>query len=263
MNIKKETLSNAWIRRYHAAQHDAVALVCFPHAGGSATYYFKVSAELAPSIEVLAVQYPGRQDRRADPCIDDIEQLAEAVFAELKPKASRRMALFGHSMGATIAFEVAQRMEQRLGAAPLRLFVSGRRGPLRHREESVHQRDDAGIIAELRRLSGTDDQLLVDDELISMILPAIRADYRAVESYRWRPSPKLTCPITVLVGDNDPRTTLDEARAWCEHTDGDFDLQVYPGGHFYLNRESARVTALIAERLLPAGSVPRAASPQR
>lgn len=104
-----------WIRRFHPRPDGDVRLVCLPHAGGSASFFFPVSQAMPPSVDVLCVQYPGRQDRRAEPVIDSIPDLADQVFAALLPWADRPLAFFGHSMGATLAFEVARRLERRRG----------------------------------------------------------------------------------------------------------------------------------------------------
>lgn len=237
-----------WIQRFHRTAQPRHRLVCFPHAGGSASFYFPLSKALAPDTEVLAVQYPGRQDRHKEPPVDDIGSLADSIAEVLNGPAQVPTAYFGHSMGAVIAFEVARRLEPG-GTGPKLLFASGRRAPSTYRAESVHQRDDDGVLAELKRLNGTDARVLADDELLRMILPAIRGDYRAIETYRCPPGPALGCPVTVLVGDADPRTTLDEARAWSEHTTGRFDLQTFPGGHFFLSTQAQAVTATISKGL--------------
>lgn len=113
----------------------------------------------------------------------------------------------------------------------------------------MHLRDDAGLIRELKTLAGTDAALLADDDVLAMILPALRADYRAIETYEHRPAPLLTCPVTALLGDADPKVTLAEAEVWREHTDEDFDLHVFPGGHFYLTTHQPAVLTLLRERL--------------
>ncbi len=210
-------------------------MLCFPHAGGSASYYFQLSQSLSPGIEVLAVQYPGRQDRRHEPCIDSIQDLADHISGALSPWADRPLAFFGHSMGAIVAFEVARRFQGHAAAVPSRLFASGRRAPSRHRDEDIHLRDDDGVVAELRRVGGTDQRVLDDNELRAVILPVTRCDYRANETYAWAPGPLLDCPITALVGESDPHVTIDEAAAWGDHCAGEFDLRVFPGGHFYLD----------------------------
>ncbi|GGO99503.1 thioesterase II family protein [Wenjunlia tyrosinilytica] len=237
-----------WIRRFHRSASATSRLVCFPHAGGSASYFHGVSKSLTPDTEVLAVQYPGRQDRRGEPLLDSVGAMADAAYEALAPWTDRPLGLFGHSMGALVAFEVAARLAGD-GVVPVGLFASGRRAPSCYRDENVHLRDDAGVMAELNRLDGTDSRLLDDAELREMILPALRSDYRAVETYHYTPRPTLVCPVWALVGDDDPRTTLDEARAWSEHTTGLFELTVFPGGHFYLNAQADAVVDLVRSRL--------------
>ncbi len=239
-----------WLRSYNPAPGSEVRLVCFPHAGGSAPFYFPMAKAFPSSVEILAVQYPGRQDRRAEPLVDDIDRLADALFDVLRPLTDKPLALFGHSMGAVVAFEIAQRLENLAETVPVALFASGRRAPSTHRDERVHTLDDRGLIADLRTLNGTDSALLGDDDLLELILPSVRNDYRAVETYRWRPAPKLNCPITVFTGDGDPRVSADEARAWEQHTTGEFALHTYHGGHFFLTEHQEDINAAVVDRIL-------------
>ncbi|MEU9205634.1 alpha/beta fold hydrolase [Streptomyces sp. NPDC048332] len=237
-----------WTRRFHPAPDAERRLVCFPHAGGSASYFFPVSRAIAPYADVLAIQYPGRQDRRHEACAESIDALADALTAELLPWFDRPVTFFGHSMGAMLAFEVARRLERR-GVALNGLCVSGRRAPSRSREERVHLGGDEALLAHIVRLSGTDSRVLGDPDLLHLVMPAIRADYKAVETYTYTDGPPLSCPVLVLTGDDDPQVTLDEARAWAEHTDGGYELKVFPGGHFYLNSLAADVTAAVRAHL--------------
>ncbi|WP_327091571.1 alpha/beta fold hydrolase [Nonomuraea sp. NBC_01738] len=240
--------TSLWVRRFHPVKEDAARLVCFPHAGGSASYYFPVSQALSPAVEVLAIQYPGRQDRRTEPLIDDVHTLAAQIADNLGPWTDRPFALFGHSMGATVAYEVARLLEER-GHRPLHLFASGRRAPSRYRDENVHRLGDDGVIGEMKRLNGTDSQVLGDEELLRMVLGAVRNDYKAIETYRHKVGPKLECPVTALVGDDDPKTTVEEAESWSWHTNGPFELGVYRGGHFYLNSHKTELLRRITQQL--------------
>ncbi|GAA2908687.1 oleoyl-ACP hydrolase [Actinoplanes cyaneus] len=241
---------NPWIRRFHREPNSRVTLVCFPHAGGSASFFYPVSDAMQSTLQVVALQYPGRQDRRLEKPLTSIAELADQSFAALRPLMDRPLAFFGHSMGATLAFEVAVRMKQELGTGPVTLFASGRRAPSRHRDETVHRLDDDGVVEELKKLSGTDTRILGDLELLRMILPAIRADYTAAETYRYQPGPTLDCPVVALTGDNDPKVSIDEATAWSDHTSGGFELRVFPGGHFYLAQHQRAVINLISDQLL-------------
>ena len=239
-----------WLRRFHPAAPGAPTLVCFAHAGGSASWFFPVSAQLSPELDVVAVQYPGRQDRRTEPQLDSIAAIADAALPALLPLADGPLALFGHSMGAVVAYEVALRLERAGAPPPAALLVSGRRAPSRVRVTTVHERDDDGVVAELRALSGTESDLLSDPETRQMILPAVRADYRAIETYRCAPGGTVRCPVVALVGDADPQVTPDEARDWARHSTGPFDLRVFPGGHFYLLEHAAAVLAAIRGSVL-------------
>jgi surfactin synthase thioesterase subunit len=242
------TESSRWLCRYRPAPQARVRLVCFPHAGGSASYFYPVAQALAADIDVIAVQYPGRQNRRLEPCCDSISELADQVGRELRAEPAP-IAFFGHSMGAIVAFEVARRMERGTGTGPAALFASGRRAPSRSRAENVHERDDAGLVAEILALGGTDSALLQDRELLSMVLPAIRADYRAIERYSCPPGVTISSPVTVLTGTADPRTTQPEAEAWRGHTTGRFSLHSYPGGHFFLQSHIPEILAVITAGL--------------
>jgi pyochelin biosynthetic protein PchC len=242
-----------WIRIFHPSPDRGIRLVCLPHAGGAASGYFGLSAALAPSVEVWSVQYPGRQDRRSEPPVTDVRELARRLAERLDGRLDQPYALFGHSMGAVVAFELARLLEQS-GRGPQVLLASGRRAPSTVRDERVHLRDDAGVAQELRLLSGTDPAFLRDPELFEMILPALRADYRAVETYQSDLDSTVTCPVTALVGDNDPKTTVEEARAWGRHTSGAFELRILAGGHFFLDERMSEVTAALTEILLPAPS---------
>src|SRR5258708_15805087 len=172
-----------WIRRFHRSEDSSIVLVCFPHAGGSASNYFAMSQALAPSIEVLAVQYPGRQDRRREPFIDNIPALADHIFDALAPMTHYPFAFFGHSMGAILSFEVARRFERRTETGPRWLFASGRRAPSRYRIGDVHLRKDQGLLAELRTAGGTQERGPDDPEEVAMIPPTNRDDSKAVAKY--------------------------------------------------------------------------------
>ncbi|MGW2187329.1 thioesterase II family protein [Streptomyces sp. NPDC001719] len=242
------TGAGLWLRRYHDSAGAPVRLVCFPFAGGSASYFFGLSRLLSPGVEVLAVQYPGRQDRHGEPCLESVAGLADGVVAEL-PVDGKPFALFGHSMGALVAFEAARRLRGPGGPGrPVRLFASG--GIARpYRPAGAELPGDADILAHLRSLGGTDERFFASAELQALILPALRADYRAVGAYEPPGPERLECPVTALIGDADGRTSPAEAATWQERTSGDFDLHVLPGGHFYLDACQERVAGIVAAAL--------------
>ena len=240
--------TDRWLRRFRPSPDATARLACFPYAGGAAPYFVPVAKMLAPSIDVLAVQYPGRQDRRGEDCLGSVEEIAEQVLPGLRRWADDSLALFGHSMGASVAFEVARRLEAE-GTPPRALFVSGRPAPTRNRDEGIHSLGDDAFIAELQKLGAAAAAALADEELRRMAMPSLRADYRAAETYTYRPGTNLTCPVHALIGVDDPKVTEDEAQDWQHRTSGPFTLHEYPGGHFYLDAETDDVLALLRRTL--------------
>jgi surfactin synthase thioesterase subunit len=223
-------------------------LVCLPHAGGAATFFHPLAGTLAPAAEVLAVQYPGRQERRREPLIDSIGELAGHVAAELLERTGRPIVLFGHSLGGLLAFETARLLTAK-SHPPAGLIVSGRRAPHLERPDTRHQLPDEALLQHIAALGGTDPRVLTDDELIRLTLPVIRADYRAVETYCHEPGVPLACPITVLTGSEDREVSAADAADWRRHTTGEFEVITLPGGHFYLVGGQAAVGRMLAERL--------------
>lgn len=244
--------SDLWLRRYHPASPNGMRLVCFPHIGGAASFYSPLSAALTPEFDVRAVQYPGRQDRWAEPPATDIRALADAIAEALQDTPVDRLALFGHSMGTLVAFEVALRLERDRGESPAALVMSGMYAPSRKLETELLSGapdDLAGAVEDLKRLRGTDDELLANEELLAKALPTIRADYMATVSYRCAPGAAVSCPITVLVGDSDQFVPVEAAQAWSEHTTGGFEMHVFGGGHFYLIDMWSAITGQLSDVL--------------
>lgn len=260
MTAPTGTRRDPWIRRFHPTAHPPTApvLVVLPHAGGNASFYFPFSRDLAAHAEVLTVQYPGRQERLGEPGPDTVAGLVDGVERALLPWRERPVVLFGHSMGAVLAFELARRWE-RAGEGPRGLVLSGRRSPLVHREEAaLHLQGDDALIGQLTALAGTDAGLLADPDFRELILPSLRSDYKAVETYRYEPGPPLRTAVSVLCGESDPRASVAEAMGWRELTGAAFTFRSFPGGHFYLAERHADVARALAEDL--ASFVPAPAS---
>jgi pyochelin biosynthesis protein PchC len=237
--VAVDTDSDTWLRRLTpTTTTPGTRLVCFPHAGGAATWFASFARTLAPAVEVIGVQYPGRQDRRREPFLD-VPALADRVAAALADRPGPAV-LFGHSLGAVVAYEVARRHPVE------HLVVSGRRAPSVSRPDAVHRLSDEGLVAELRKVGGTSAAFLDDAEILAMILPATRADYRAVETYVPQPGPPLDVPVTALVGDADPYTSVPDVAAWAAATTGPFTLRQFAGGHFFLDDHRAAICAELA-----------------
>ncbi|WP_346345455.1 alpha/beta fold hydrolase [Streptomyces sp. SID5643] len=235
-----------WLRRFRPVADPALRLVCLPHAGGSASAFLPLTRLLPESVEVLAVQYPGRQDRRLEPFVDTVDALVAHIVAALPPWLDRPVALFGHSLGSLVAFETARHLEQQAPEAEVaHLFVSGRVAPTVPLRTTMHLVSDDKLVARLAELQGTDPRVLADQEVLRLALPAIRNDYRAADNYTWRPGAPLACPITVLTGSEDPHVPADGARAWHQLTTGATAFHSFPGGHFYLTEHAEAVCRTI------------------
>ncbi|MEU3606809.1 alpha/beta fold hydrolase [Streptomyces sp. NPDC035033] len=237
-----------WIRGFGLAPAASVRLLCFPHAGGAAGYYRPMAAALAPDVDVLAVQYPGRQDRFRERPADTVGELADRAADAVRPLLDEPLSFFGHSMGAAVAYEVALRLQAR-GHRPRHLFVSGQSTPSAPRDRGVHSLSDGRLAAELGRLGATDPAILAHRELLDVLLPVIRADYRAIETYRRDDEPLLDCPVVALAGADDPYVPVAEVAAWSRLAPRGFAFHELPGGHFFLDSERARVCALLRGHL--------------
>ncbi|QDY80100.1 thioesterase II family protein [Streptomyces qinzhouensis] len=231
-----------WLRRFRDDAACGTKLVCFPHAGGWATAYHGWPQGLPPDVGVLAVRYPGREDRLGDPFPAGLEALADEVADALAGPARDRLVLFGHSMGASVAHEVALRLQKR-GFPPAALCVSGRRPP--HALAGMRQLfgTDEEIIADVVGFDESRAPVFADPELREILLPAVRADYRLVDEYPGGLRPPLDCPVYGYTGDADSEVTPDQMRGWADMTHAAFRLRVLPGGHFYLRAEEAELLA--------------------
>jgi pyochelin biosynthesis protein PchC len=238
-----------WLRIYHPRPDARVRLVCLPPAGASAPFFRSWVRFLPPEFELISVQYPGRLDRMRDPAISSMDSMADAVTEALLPHVDQSLALFGHSMGSALAFEVAKRLSRDPRSRLVRLFLSGYPAPARRRPTAFHRSPDSVLIAELNRLGTIDETLCEDPDLLATLLHPLRSDYQIVETYRPTAESPLAAPITAIVGDDDEETPEDAVRAWQELTDGDFRVERFPGGHFYLNEWPADVVGLVASQL--------------
>ncbi|GLZ36466.1 alpha/beta fold hydrolase [Actinokineospora sp. NBRC 105648] len=226
-------VGDSWIRRLRTAEDPRTRLVCCPPAGATAMFFLQLAQAIARPVEVVGVQYPGRRDRRHEPAVTSVTAMADELTAALADDLPT--ALFGHGMGAAVAFETAVRLE-RAGGKPLALFASGAPSPSRLGTAGFPAHDPSDLIPPTRDPAPTP-------------LSALRDDRTAAETYRWHPADRVRCHILALAGDTDPAVTVDEATAWGELTTGRFELQVFSGGQTFLSTYVSTVANTISERI--------------
>jgi medium-chain acyl-[acyl-carrier-protein] hydrolase len=210
-------------------------LFCFPYAGGGASVFTAWPEGLPDEVEVCAVQPPGREGRLSEAPFTDVHALVEALHPALRPHLDRPFALFGHSNGAVMAFELARALRRAGGPMPVRLIASGRPAPqLPLEEPPVHALPDEAFTREIRRFSGTPDAVLENAELMELLMPLLRADFQLGETYAARDEPPLPVPITAVGGVDDHEVRREQVEGWREQTTRDFRLAMLPGGHFFL-----------------------------
>jgi medium-chain acyl-[acyl-carrier-protein] hydrolase len=236
---------SAWFEYVRPNAAAASRLFCFPYAGGSAAVYRDWHGGPLAGCEVCPVQMPGRERRINERPFERMRRLA-AALADNLPQ-DKPFALFGHSLGALLAFEVARELRRRGAAAPFHLFVSGAPAPQRCPNKPPRfTLDRDAFIAEIRKLGGTPDEAFASEELLSVVLPILRADFAVIDTYVYASEPPLPCPITAFAGTRDDEVDQFEVMDWRAQTRGAFDLQIFPGDHFFLKESGPRLREIVA-----------------
>ncbi|MCX5410117.1 alpha/beta fold hydrolase (plasmid) [Streptomyces sp. NBC_00335] len=249
MPVLKTPTASAWLRVFAPRPAARTRLFCFPHAGGGASAFRELAEAAPPELEVVAVQYPGRQDRFDEPPVTDMAVMLRELARAIEPWLDLPAAFFGHSMGATLAFETARLLRPRHPSAVVRLFASARKAPHIDTRDRLPLPDDEAVLAYVRRLGGTGAGLLEIPELRELTLPTLRGDFRLLTGHRYAPGAPLTCPLTVVTGTDDASCTPQDAAAWARHTVAGHEVHTFPGGHFYLEGRAGELMDFLTGRL--------------
>lgn len=227
-----------WIAPYHRPNPAAtVRLFCFPYAGGGASVFARWMTSLPSEIEVCPIQPPGRENRIREPFLTSVREMAEVAAESLDPYFERPFAFFGHSLGALVAYELAQKLRATRGLQPQHLIVSAHRAPrFPFPHEQTWHLPEPEFIKRLEELNGTPKEVLQYEELLALMLPMLRADFRLDETYTQSANDEpLDCPITVFGGSRDTETEEASLRAWNEVTRGEFRLKMFDADHFFIH----------------------------
>ena len=236
-----------WLRVLREGQQPRARLVCLPHAGGSASFFRPWLALLPGDIDLLAVQYPGREERFNEAHVPCLATLAEHITQALLALPARPLLLFGHSMGAALAYAVGVQLEA-VGRGATHVFVSAHAPPHRQPPSDLHRQDDATLIADILRQDAQAADLWANPQLRALFLPALRSDYQAIET--WRPANlrPLTAPLDVLLARDDAEVSLEQARAWADLSRHTPDIRLFDGDHFYLKHQPRPVIHHLLQR---------------
>lgn len=233
--------TSAWLAATPPRPNARVRLFCLPYAGGGASIYRSWPDALPDDIAVLPVQLPGRENRMAEPATEALPVLVEQLVQALRPHLGTPFALFGHSMGALLSFELARALRRHGLPQPVHLFLSGRRAPaLPPLDAPIHTLSRDGFVGRIRELGGTPDDVFAHPELLELVLPVLRTDFALCETYEYVPEPPLACGMQVFGGTSDTLTPVGDLDAWQQETTGAFRKRVLPGGHFFINDARAR-----------------------
>jgi surfactin synthase thioesterase subunit len=226
-------------------------LFCFPHAGGGVAPYYTWRRDLPPAVQVCPVHLPGREDRIDEAPATELPALVTALADALAPALDLPCALFGHSMGALLAFELARELRRRAARGPVHLFVSARRAPhVPDPAAPFHHLADPEFLAELaRRYNGIPAAVLADPELVRLFLRPLRADIQLLETYAHCAEPPLECPVSAFAATDDRVVAPEAVASWGDLSSGRFILRMIQGEHFFLTSARAEVLGAIREDL--------------
>ncbi|MEM9889348.1 MAG: alpha/beta fold hydrolase [Actinomycetota bacterium] len=244
--------SGTWLRQFHPpARADAPPLIVCPHAGTGAAAFRALSENFSAHYSVLLLQYPARQDRLGDPAATSIHELAAGALGEFLTSAHHTgapLTAFGHSMGAIVAFEFVRAAEA--AGVPVETLAISASVPPSGIGDLAFPRTDEEIMTRIVELEGTSADILANPALMKLAMPALRADYAAIDGYRCEPDVTVSARIAAFGADDDPLVDPADLEAWRSHTTGPLSVDLFDGGHFYLHEH----VAALADVLTTTGS---------
>ena len=238
-------LDHSGAREPRSGTSKPVRLFCLHHAGGSAQMYRDWQRQL-PEIDLRAIELPGRGRRLAAPLLSTVVDMAATTATSIGPLMDRPFAVFGHSMGALVGFELARRLTEPARRHLQCLFVSAAAAPhVPYGHAFTGDESDAELLAHVMSLGGTPEEVGDDPELVAMLAPILRADFQAVASYRYAPGPLLACSVVAFGGRQDSSVRPDQVAAWRPYTTGSFKAFLVDGDHFFIRNNPSEVLTIV------------------
>lgn len=216
-------------------------ILCFPYAGGSSATYLPWESSLRKDIEVAVVQLPGRGSRLFDAPYQTMKDLAQSLFLEYTEVASMPSIFFGHSMGARVAYELMSMLYQQGGELPVHMIASGSVAPcVENRKDPTYHLPDEQFIEKLRTLGGSPEEVLSNREVMELLLPALRSDFKIIETYSNKDGHIIPTKLSVFAGDQDD-IELEELELWFKHFEYTTGIHWIEGGHFFIDTNKVSV----------------------
>jgi medium-chain acyl-[acyl-carrier-protein] hydrolase len=231
------------------AQSSSVRLFCLPYAGGSTRLFRNWVEWCAPEVEVVALELPGHGSLVRSGLITGMDEMVDHLLPVIHSMSDKPFALFGHSMGALISFELSRALSRIGRRGPIHLFASAMRPPHIQGEYTLHNLPDRQFVEALRAMNGTPSEILSDLGLLELFIPVLRADLRLAETYRFAPAPALKHPITVFGGLSDVTVTVQKLADWKKHTRENCSIRVLQGNHFFIHEQAHVLAASILKTL--------------
>lgn len=243
-------MKGSWLTSINESRDPTAQLFCIPYAGGGASVFRSWKKYLSPKIAAYAIQLPGRETRFSEPPDRDLKTVALAIADAITRTPNLPFAIFGHSLGAAIAYEVTAQLEAQ-NRKPLQLFISGRQSPDRKslRKPIAHLPDEE-FIEQLKAYNTTPREIFENSEIVELLLPMLKADFSMAENYQHQINSKLQTPIIALGSKGDIWLSPESIANWANKTHGSFSSHWFEGGHLYLNQEAEALVRYIQQILL-------------
>jgi medium-chain acyl-[acyl-carrier-protein] hydrolase len=244
---------NSWISRRNPNLHAKQRLICVPYAGGGTAVFSEWPQKLGKDVEVCCLQLPGRETRFREKPFELMSELVPAAAEGIRDFLDKEFSLYGHSLGALIAFELVRYFRRHFGSEPANLIVSAARAPqLPYPFLSIGKLPQREFISEVgKRYEPISPELLADADMLQATLPILRADFAVFETYAYRDEPPLTANIHVFGGESDRTVSHEALLAWQAQTSGAHSVTMIPGGHFFIRDQRHRVLEFIRSLLCP------------
>jgi len=227
--------SKQWITCPHPKLEARVRLYCLPFAGGGASIYNSWGKLLGSDIEVCPIQLPARENRYSENAYTNAELLAGVLAEKLKIHSHKPFAIYGHSMGALLAFELTRALQRNFGLIPEHLILGAHRAAhLPRNRQELHRLPDPLFIEKLSKLGGFPAEVLSSSELMQFLMPTLKSDFELCETYQFKKSELLNCTIHCFAGKHDIEASPDVMSQWKIHTNKNTISHVFDAGHFFI-----------------------------